>query len=139
MDRWTKKAINDLSYQIIGCAIEVHSDLGPGLLESVYEKCVARELSLRNLYVETQIKVPVNYKGFYLDADLRLDLLVEKSVIVEIKAVEAINPVYEAQVLSYMKLLQKPKGILFNFCSANIFREGQRTFVNDIFASLPEK
>jgi GxxExxY protein len=134
---WTKDAINDLTYQIIGCAIEVHSTLGPGLLESVYERCMIRELALKDLRVRSQVRVPVNYKGVQLDADLRLDLIVEESIVIEIKAVEALNPVYAAQILSYMKLLQLPKGILFNFCSPNIFKEGQRTFVNDIFSALP--
>lgn len=138
-ESWMKHYINSLSYRIIGCAIKVHSSLGPGLLESVYERCLIHELHLNNIHVDSQVRVPINYEGFYLDADLRLDILVENTIVVEIKAVEAVNPVYEAQVLSYMKLLQKPKGIIFNFCCTNIFREGQRTFVNDLFASLPEK
>ena len=139
MEIWTKAYINHLTYRIIGCAIKVHSSLGPGLLESVYEKCLIHELSLNSIQTESQIRVPITYEGFYLDADLRLDILIENAIVVEVKAAEAINPVYEAQVLSYMKLLQKPKGIILNFCCTNIFREGQRTFVNDIFASLPEK
>ena len=139
MQKMTKAAINDLSYKIIGCAIEVHSNLGPGLLESIYERCLTRELQLRNLETRSQIRVPIHYKGFHLDADLRLDMLIEDTIVAEIKAVEHMNPVYEAQVLSYMKLLEKPKGILFNFCSSNIFREGQRTFVNDVFARLPDR
>ena len=139
MEKWTKTYINDLTYRIIGCAIEVHKILGPGLLESVYERCLIRELLLRGMCVQSQISVPVNYKGLDLEADLRLDLLVEDAIAVETKAVETINPVYEAQILSYMKLLAKPKGILLNFCCANIFREGQRTFVNDIYSGLPDK
>ena len=134
----TQGSIDDLTYKIIGCAIEVHKALGPGLLESIYEKCLIRELVLKNLNVRSQIKVPINYKGINLEADLRLDLLVEELIVVEIKAVEALNPVYEAQILSYMRLLEKPKGILLNFCSKNIFKEGQKTFVNNLYASLPK-
>jgi GxxExxY protein len=134
----TKEYIDGLTYKIIGCAIEVHKALGPGLLESVYEKCLIRELLLKNLTVRSQIKVPIHYKGIVLEADLRLDLLVEELVIVEIKAAEAINAIHEAQILSYMKLLEKPKGILINFCTKNIFKEGQKTFVNNFYASLPD-
>lgn len=135
----TQGLIDDLTYKIIGCAIEVHKALGPGLLESIYEKCLIRELILKSLSVRSQIKVPINYKGMNLEADLRLDLLVEELIIVEIKAAEALNAVYEAQILSYMRLLEKPKGILLNFYSKNIFREGQKTFVNNLYASLPAK
>lgn len=135
----TKSYIDDLTYKIIGCAIEVHKALGPGLLESIYEKCLIRELSLKDLDVRSQIKVPINYKGMDLEADLRLDVLVEDLIVVEIKAVEALNAIYEAQILSYMRLLEKPKGILINFYSQNIFKEGQKTFVNNFYGSLPDK
>jgi GxxExxY protein len=134
----TKREIDQLSYTIIGCAIEVHKALGPGLLESIYQKCLVRELMLKGFAPRSQLKVPVNYKGLDVEAELRLDILVNDLVILEIKAVEAINPVYEAQVLSYMKLLNKPKGILLNFCCSNIFKEGQRTYVNQLYASLPD-
>jgi GxxExxY protein len=87
----TRKFIDDLSYKIIGCAIEVHRILGPGLLESIYEKCLIQELTLQKLSVRSQLKVPVNYKGINLQADLRLDLLVEELIVVEIKAVEALT------------------------------------------------
>ncbi|MBN9297020.1 MAG: GxxExxY protein [Filimonas sp.] len=133
----TKNYLDNLTYNVIGCAIEVHRHLGPGLLESVYEKCLIKELTLRGLSVSSQLKVPIHYKGLYIDADLRLDLLVEDLLVVEIKAVEKINPVYEAQLLSYLQLLNKPKGLLLNFCCSNIFKEGQRTFVTDLFTSLP--
>ena len=135
----TQKAIDDLTYKIIGCAIEVHKLLGPGLLESIYEKCLIRELLLKNLTVRSQIKIPINYKGSDLEAELMLDLLVEDLIVVEIKAVEALNPIYAAQLLSYMRLLEKPKGILLNFCSVNVFKEGQKTFVNNFYASLPKE
>ena len=133
----TKKDIDTLSYAIIGCAIEVHKALGPGLLESVYHKCLIRELSLKDLEIKSQMKVPLSYKGLDVEAELRLDILVNDLIVLEIKAVEAFNNVHEAQVLSYMKLLNKPKGILLNFCCTNIFKEGQRTYVNQIYSSLP--
>jgi GxxExxY protein len=135
--RVTKKYIDSLSYSIIGCAIEVHKALGPGLLESVYQKCLVRELLFKNFEVKSQLKVPINYKGLDVEADLRLDILVDDLIVVEIKAVDIMNPVYEAQVLSYMKLLNKPKGVLLNFCCTNIFKEGQRTYVNEHYAILP--
>jgi GxxExxY protein len=135
----TRKFIDDLSYKIIGCAIEVHRILGPGLLESIYEKCLIQELTLQKLSVRSQLKVPVNYKGINLQADLRLDLLVEELIVVEIKAVEALNAIYEAQTLSYMRLLEKPKGILINFCTKNIFNDGQKTYVNNLYAALQIK
>lgn len=124
----TKKYIDELTYKIIGCAIEVHKALGPGLLESIYEKCLIRELILKNLAVRSQIKVPIHYKGMDLEAELRLDLLVEELVIVEIKAAEALNAIYEAQILSYMKLLEKPKGILINFCTKKYFQRRSKNF-----------
>lgn len=133
----SKKLLDELTYEIIGSAIEVHKALGPGLLESIYEKCLVSELMSKDLRVVSQLKVPINYKGLQLDADLRLDILVENLIVVEVKAVEKMNTLYEAQVLSYMRLLEKPKGILINFCCKNIFKEGQRTFVNDLYSLLP--
>ncbi len=135
----TKKYLNELTYQIIGAAIEVHKELGPGLLESVYHKCLKQELSIRNIKFLSEQVAPVNYKGLELDAELRCDLIVEDAIVVELKAVDAIAPVFEAQLLTYMKLLQKPKGILINFNCANIFKEGQKTFVNELFRDLPEE
>ena len=135
----TQRYINDLTFQIIGCAIEVHKHLGPGLLESVYEKCFRKELSLRSIDFKTQLCVPIEYKGLLLEAELRLDFIVENLLLVELKAIEGILPVHEAQVLTYMKLMQKPKGILINFNCVNIFKEGQKTFVNDLFAALPKE
>jgi GxxExxY protein len=135
----TQQYLDQLTYRIIGCAIEVHKVLGPGLLESIYEKCFAEELNAAGLFYQKQLHVPINYKGKWLDADLRLDFLVEDIVVVELKAVEALHPVYEAQLLTYMQLLQKPKGILINFNCTNIFKEGQRTRVNNLYAALPKE
>lgn len=135
----TKKFLDDLTYKIIGAAIEVHKDLGPGLLESVYQKCLKQEFFLRELKYSSELFVPVQYKGIEMDTELRCDFLIEDSIVVELKAVDALAPVHEAQILTYMKLLHKPKGILINFNCANLFKEGQRTFVNELFRKLPDQ
>ena len=133
----TKRLLDELTYKIIGCAIEVHKQLGPGLLESVYQKYFIQELCLRSLKFVNQVLTPINYKGTVLEADLRLDVLVEDFIIVELKSMEGILPVHEAQLLTHMKLLQKPKGILINFNCTNIFKEGQKKMVNEYYAQLP--
>jgi len=138
-DQMTKKFLNDLTYKIIGSAIEVHKSLGPGLLESVYHKCLKQELFIHGLNYQSELLVEVNYKGISLDTELRCDLLVENQIVVELKAVDAIVPVHEAQLLTYMKLLDKPKGVLINFNCANLFKEGQRTFVNELYRNLPDE
>jgi GxxExxY protein len=135
----TKKYLDELTYRVIGCAIEVHKHLGPGLLESVYEKCFLRELTLRGIAWKNQVWVPLTYKGLELDAELRLDVLVEDIICVELKAQEGVLPVHEAILLSYMQMLQKPKGIIINFHCVNIFKDGQKTLVNKQFARLPEE
>jgi len=109
--------INDISYQIRGAIFDVYNELGPGLLESVYEAALAFELNHRGLKVKSQLGLPVNYKGTQLDIGFRLDLLVEDSVIVEIKSVETLMPVHKKQLLTYLKLANKPLGILINFNS----------------------
>ena len=107
--------LNKISGIILDSAIEVHKQLGPGLLESVYEPCLFKELRSRNLFVERQVPVPVVYKGENLNADFRIDLLVEHEIIIELKAVEIILPVHEAQLLTYLKLAEKRLGLLINF------------------------
>jgi GxxExxY protein len=134
----TQKYLNELTHTIIGAAIEIHKELGPGLLESIYEKCLTHLLREKGLKLIMQQKVPLVFKGLYLDCDLRFDLLVENSIIVEIKAVDSILPIHEAQLLTYLKLLAKPKGILINFNCTNIFKEGQKTMVTELFATLPK-
>jgi GxxExxY protein len=104
-----------LTEQIIGAAIEVHKDKGPGLVESIYEWCLLRELELRRLSTESQRLVRIGYKGFIREEQLRFDVLVEGCVLIEAKAVEAILPIHKAQLLSYMKLLDVPVGLLINF------------------------
>lgn len=133
----TQQYIDELTYRIIGCAIEVHKQLGPGLLESVYEQCFIRELSLQGLDHKTQIWIPLFYKGLRLETQLRLDVLVEDLIIIELKAVEYLMTIHDAKLLTYMKLMKRPKGILINFNCTNIFKEGQKTFVNHLYADLP--
>lgn len=139
METMTKKQINNLSFKIIGAAIEVHKYLGPGLLESVYETCLEWELIQSGFQVSRQQFVPVHYKGNELDAALRYDLLVENHIVLELKTVEFFLPVHEAQLMTYLRLLEKPKGILLNFYCQNIFKEGQKTFVTELFRSLPDE
>jgi len=134
----TKKYIDEISYNVIGATIEVHKQLGPGLLESVYHKCMVKELRERHIQFTSQLLVPINYKGLELDADLKCDLFVENLIAVELKAIDTLAPIHEAQLLTYMKLLNAPKGVLINFTCTNIFKEGQKTLVNDLYRSLPE-
>ena len=107
--------INQITEKIIGCAIEVHKELGPGLLESAYEECLFYELKRAGLNAERQVPAPVVYKDIKLDCGYRMDILVEKRVIIELKTVDAIIPVHEAQILTYMKFAKKEIGLLINF------------------------
>ncbi len=130
--------INQLTYEVNGAAIEVHKGLGPGLLEDVYMHCLKHELSLRNIRFQSEMSVPVVYKGIEVPTKLRCDFLIEGAVCVEIKSVKEILPVHKAQLLTYMKLLEVPKGILYNFNVVNLFHEGQETYVNEYFRILPD-
>jgi len=134
----SKSYINDLSYKIVGCAIEVHNHLGPGLLESVYENCLIDELLARDFNVKSQVMLPVVYKEKDLGNILKIDILVNDLIIVELKAVDVMLPVFKAQLLSYMKLAKKPKGLLINFNSENITGKGLIPLVNEYFSALPE-
>lgn len=134
----TQKFLNDLTHAIIGAAIEVHKELGPGLLESIYEKCLSHVLKENGYDISLHQKVPLQFRGLYLDCDLRFDLMVENAIIVEIKAIDALLPIHEAQLLTYLKLLEKPKGLLLNFNCTNIFKEGQKTMVTELFRGLPK-
>ena len=107
--------VNELTEQIIGAAIEVHRHLGPGLLESAYQRCLARELTLRNIPFQPERQLPVEYKGVLLDCGYRLDLLVAEQVVVEVKAVEKLDKIYEAQLLTYLRLGGWKVGLLINF------------------------
>ncbi|MBB6005657.1 GxxExxY protein [Arcicella rosea] len=120
--------VNDITGKIIGCCIEIHKHLGPGLLESAYEECLAYELSKTGLHFERQKTVPVNYKEIILEYGYRMDFLVENKVVVELKSVEALHPVHEAQVLTYMKFAEKKVGLLINF-NVTILKDGIRRFI----------
>jgi GxxExxY protein len=119
----------DLTHEIIGCAIEVHRVLGPGLLESVYEAALCHEMSLRGLQVERQVVVPVAYKGLELNAGIRLDLKISRRVVVEVKSVERLHQIHRAQLLTYLKLTGLRIGLLFNF-NVEFLRNGMRRVVN---------
>ncbi|MCK5170289.1 MAG: GxxExxY protein [Bacteroidales bacterium] len=134
----TQKYINDLAYKVVGCAIEVHKHLGPGLLESVYEKCLIQELKEQGLSVKSQVQVPIYYKDTLLENDLKLDILVNDLIIIELKAVEIMIPVFKAQLLSYLKLTGKPKGLLINFHTENITNQ-LVPLVTEEFAKLPKE
>jgi len=122
---------NEVSQAIIGAAIEVHRSLGPGLLESAYEECLARELTLTQIPFERQKPLAVEYKGLKLDCGYRLDLLVANMVVVEIKAVDALIPLHEAQLLSYLKLGDWKMGLLINF-HVTLLKNGIKRLVNGL-------
>ena len=124
------KAKDPLSYKIIGCAMEVYNTLGPGLLEAAYEKALIHELELNGLSIASQVPVEMNYKGVNLGEGLRLDLLVEDSIIIELKSVEELKPVHYKQLLTYLKLMDKRIGLLINF-NVYDFREGIKRVVNE--------
>ena len=121
-----------LTEQIIGAAIDVDKALGPGLLESVYEECLCHELHLRQLHFQRQVTVPVLYKGVALDCGYRLDLIVEDIVILELKSIDRVLPIHEAQLLTYLKLLDKPVGFIFNF---NVPALGRGGIIRKVFDS----
>jgi GxxExxY protein len=125
----TKEEHNRITETIIGAAIEVHRQLGPGLLESAYEACLAYELIQRGLKIERQKELPLKYKEVALDCGYRMDLLVADSVVVEIKAAEHVSPLHEAQVISYLKLSGCKVGLLINFNSTTLIG-GVRRLVN---------
>ena len=124
------KAKDPLSYKIIGCAMEVYNTLGAGLLEAAYEKALIHELELNGLSVASQVPVEMNYKGVNLGEGFRLDLLVEDSIIIELKSVEELKPVHYKQLLTYLKLMDKRIGLLINF-NVYDFREGIKRVVNE--------
>lgn len=119
---------DDLSKRVIGCAIEVHRELGPGLLESTYEQCLARELRLNGISFQMQLPQPVQYKGIQLDCGYRIDVLIEEELIVELKAVEEIRGIHEAQLLTYMKLAGIKIGLLINF-NVTKLKDGIKRYV----------
>jgi GxxExxY protein len=134
----TQDYVNDIAYKIVACAIEVHKTLGPGLLESIYHTCLIEELEQSGLIIESQVEVPVKYKGKDIGGKPRIDILVNELIIVELKSVESILPVHKAQLLSYMKLAHVPKGLLINFNCDNIVKQ-MVPLVNEIFSNLSKE
>lgn len=124
-----EEQLNKISHEIIGAAVAVHRELGPGLLESAYESCLAFELVERGLSIQRQKELPVSCKGIEIDCGYRIDLLVEDVVIVELKAVERLEPIHEAQLLSYLRLSGCPLGLLVNF-NVPLLKSGIRRLAN---------
>jgi len=120
---------NEITKLVIGFAIEVHRALGPGLLESAYEECLCYELARGGIRFQRQVALPVHYKGVTLDCGYRMDLLLDDLVIIEIKAVESLCPIHEAQLLTYLKLADKPVGLLINF-NVPVLKQGLKRIVN---------
>ena len=123
------KQFSGLSHQVIGCAIEVHRTLGPGLLESTYQQCLAHELTINGINFKDEHPLPVDYKGIRLDCGYRIDLLVENEIIIELKSVESLLPIHEAQLLTYLKLAMVKQGFLINF-NVPILKDGLRSYIS---------
>jgi GxxExxY protein len=126
----TNDQLNELSKTILDSCITVHKEMGPGLLESIYELCLIRELEQRGLTTVSQVSIPLLYKGMELSKDFRIDILVENEIILEIKSVEILLPVHEAQIISYLKLSNKKLGFLINF-NVSLLKNGFKRFVNN--------
>lgn len=135
----TKQSLRDLEYRVIGAVMEVHKHTGPGLLEKVYQQFVAQEFTLRNIAFVREFPITIDYKGAVAKTDLRCDFVVEGVLPLELKAVEEFHPIHDAQTLTYMRLLQVPKGLLVNFNVAKIHPKGVRSLVNHLYYDLPEK
>lgn len=119
---------SDLSNKVIGCAIEVHKTLGSGLLKSTYQQCLAHELNINQIEFKIEYPLPVNYKGIHLDCSYRLDFLVNNEIILELKSVEQLKGIHEAQLLTYMKLANIKQGFLINF-NVKLLKQGLKSFV----------
>lgn len=132
----TQSYLTDLTYKINGACIEVHKIMGAGLLESVYHKCIEEEFKLRNIKYKSELRVPVFYKEKEINCDFFCDFLIEDQIVLEIKSVSSLNEIHRAQVLNYINLLRKPKGILVNFNVKNLYHQGQETFVNKYYEML---
>jgi GxxExxY protein len=126
----TKDELNQLSKEIVDACIAVHKIIGPGQLESVYEICLMKELQLRNINARSQVSVPLIYKGYILDKEFRIDILVEEEILLEIKAVEQLLPVHEAQIISYLRLKDASLGFLLNF-NVTLMKDGIKRYVNN--------
>lgn len=132
----TQSQVDELTYKINGACIEVHKIVGPGLLESVYHKCLEEELKLREINFKSQFKIPLVYKGKELFCDFFCDFLIEDCIVIELKSVSELNDIHRAQIPNYINLMKKPKGILINFNVKNIMHQGQETFVNEYYKKL---
>lgn len=122
--------LNLLSREILNASITVHKLMGPGLLESIYESCLMKELEIRNIKARNQVLVPLVYKGFELSKELKIDILVEEEIILELKSSEILHPVYAAQLISYLKLADKRLGFLINF-NVPVLKDGFKRYVNN--------
>jgi GxxExxY protein len=129
---------NDLAHEVIGSAIEVHRALGPGLLESAYQNCLVHELGLRGLSVETEVMIPIEYKGLLVGEAYRADLLIENKLIVELKSVESVSDVHKAQLLTYLRLTQRKLGLMINFNTA-LVKDGILRIVNNLYNFAPQR
>ena len=126
---FSENTLNSLSGEILDASIEVHRAMGPGLLESVYEECLFKELTDRGLKVDRQLELPIHYKECLLDGKLRIDLLVENAIIVELKSVESLQPIHKAQIITYLKLSNISLGLLINF-NEKLLKNGFQRFRN---------
>jgi GxxExxY protein len=124
-----KNDLNSLSSAILDCCITVHKIMGPGLLESVYEQCLMKEFEIRNIHAENQVSIPLIYKGFEIAKEFKIDILVENEIVLELKSSEIMHPVYEAQIISYLKLADKRLGFLINF-NVPLLKDGFKRYVN---------
>ena len=127
----TQRNLNDISGQVVDAAMKVHSTLGPGLLESAYEACLGHELRKRGVGVQTQLPLPITYDGVRIEIGYRVDLLVDEAVVVELKAVAKLQPIHEAQLLSYLKLSGHQIGLLINFHTLRL-KDGIKRMVNQL-------
>lgn len=135
---FTKTFVNNLTYEVNAAIIEVHRILGPGLLESVYHKCLMYEFDLRSIKYLSEISLPFQYKALELTTDFRCDLLVESCIMLELKAVQELITYFKAKLINHMMLTETPKGILVNFNIVNIMKEGHHTFINKFYNELPD-
>lgn len=128
----TKEQYEKLAAEIVDVAITVHKEMGPGLLESVYELCMLKEFALRGIRARNQVVIPLVYKGYELSKEFKVDILVEEEIVIELKSVEAMATVFEAQIISYLKLSDKRLGFLINF-NVPLMKQGIKRFVNNYF------
>ena len=134
----TQTYINELTYKITGACIEVHKILGPGLYEHIYHQCLKKEFDLLNIKYKSELTIPFNYKGEFIDCLLKCDFMIEDLIVLELKAVTEFVNIHRAQTMNYMNLLKVPKAILINFNVTNLYHEGHETFVSQYFKKLPK-